>query len=244
MAPHFLGVGAQKAGTTWLYARLAGHPQVFMPAIKEVHFWDLYSDRGLDWYRSLFEPGLNAGQRCGEITPAYAILPPERIAEIRRTFADARLLYVVRNPLERAWSAALMCLERAELEYHEASPQWFIDHFRSAGSRRRGDYETCMRNWLALYPADQWLLLDYGDLARDPRALLRQVAAHIGVDPDWYARRPDAELQTRVHFGPGGSTRAASHRLPDPLREVLADLYAEPIRSFQAYCGRDFGWLT
>ncbi len=50
----FLGIGAQKCGTTWLYERLAQHPQVRFPAGKEIHFWDHHLDRGINWWIAQF----------------------------------------------------------------------------------------------------------------------------------------------------------------------------------------------
>ena len=75
----FLGIGAQKAGTSWLFRWLGAHPRISFPAGKEVHFWDKKRDRGIDWYRGLFDA--DDGKLHGEITPAYACLSPESIAE-------------------------------------------------------------------------------------------------------------------------------------------------------------------
>ena len=94
----FLGIGAQKAGTTWLYERLRWHPGLAFPAGKEIHFWDQFRHYGLDWYRGRFA---DPGRSNGEIMPAYAILAPETIREIHREFPDLWLLHVIRNPIRR-----------------------------------------------------------------------------------------------------------------------------------------------
>src|SRR5258706_3186219 len=126
----FLGIGAQKAGTTWLHEALSLHPALRFPGGKEVHFWDWHRARGVDWYRGLFGAAA-PGVKNGEITPAYALLPVEAIREIREINPALRVIYTLRNPLERAWSAALMVLQRGGMTLEEASDQWFIDHFRS-----------------------------------------------------------------------------------------------------------------
>lgn len=100
---NFLGIGAQKCGTTWLFELLSLHPQVRFPAGKEVHFWDGQRERGVDWYEGLFE-GQPPSVAVGEITPAYAILAPPIIAEVARAFPALRLIYLIRNPIDRAWS--------------------------------------------------------------------------------------------------------------------------------------------
>jgi hypothetical protein len=178
----FLGIGAQKCGTSWLYEHLRLHPQIRFPGGKEIHYWDQPGDRPLSWYTDLF--GQPAGYvRQGEITPAYAILAVETIRRIRELFPEVRLLFLIRNPIERAWSSALMALTRAELSLDEASDQWLIDHFRSRGSLARGDYEQCLRNWLSVFPREQLLLERFEQIWDDPIALLQSCAAHIRVDP-------------------------------------------------------------
>jgi len=71
----FLGIGAQKAGTSWLYEKMSLHPHLAFPGGKEVHFWDKKIKLGIEWYRSRFSGHKFDGKVCGEITPAYSILP-------------------------------------------------------------------------------------------------------------------------------------------------------------------------
>ena len=232
----FLGIGAQKAGTTWLYEQLAQHPQLRFPAGKEIHFWDAQRDKGLDWYRGLFAPAA-PGTRAGEITPAYAILPPAVLGEIRALNPALRMIYVLRNPIERAWSAALMAHERAELELGEASDAWFVDHFRSRGSMQRGDYETCLRNWRAAFDPAQILVLRYEALRDEPRAFLEACCRHLGVEPGFYRER-SAALGTRVGAGPQAPLRPS-------VLPVLRELYRPRIARLAAYLGTDLGaWLA
>jgi hypothetical protein len=140
----FLGIGVQKGGTTWLYHQLARHSQVAFPRGKEVHCWDAAAAPNADEWAALLEPPSRQSRtgrpiKTGEITPAYATLPVEKIAAIKRRCPSIRLFISLRNPLDRAWSAALMGLARVQMLVPEASDQWFFDHFRSATSRARGD---------------------------------------------------------------------------------------------------------
>jgi hypothetical protein len=232
----FLGIGAQKAGTTWLYEALAQHPQVRFPAGKEVHFWDAQRDKGLAWYQALFA-GTAPGTRAGEITPAYAILPPTVLREIRALNPALRAIYVLRNPIERAWSSALMALARAEMELDEASDGWFVDHFRARGSMQRGDYETCLRHWRAAFDPAQILVLRYETLREEPLAFIEACCRHLGVEPGYYRERA-ASLRTRVHAGPPAPLRPS-------LLPVLREIYRPRIASLAAYLGTDLGaWLA
>ncbi len=234
--PDFLGIGAQKAGTTWIHAQLSRHPGVWLPTEKELHYWDRLKDQGLDWYATFFQPA-PAGSRAGEITPSYAILPDPVIAEIRAAIPDAKLIYSVRNPVERAWSSALMALARAEMTLADASDQWFIDHFMSHGSRARGDYEACLRAWLAHYPREAVEIVRFDDIAREPRAVLARLAGHLGLDPTPFAAIDDAALVERVNAGPG-------EVCPPHLAAFLAEYYAPKVRSMERFLGWDLrDWL-
>ena len=229
---HFLGIGAQKSGTSWLYEVLRRHPEVRFPGVKEVHFWDQQRHLGLDWYRGLFAG--NDPRRAGEITPAYAILPAAVIAEVHAAFPAARLIYLIRNPIQRAWSSAKMAVGRAEMRIDEASDRWFCDHFRSAGSLARGDYETCLRAWLAHYPASQLLVLRYEAIASDPEGVAAACCDHLGV-----ARfaEPPAELRQRVFGG-------APEPLRDSLWPELHSIYGARIESLARFLGIDLReWL-
>ena len=235
-APHFIGIGAQKAGTTWLYEALAQHPQVSFPAGKEIHFWDAQRDKGVEWYRSLFAQAA-PGTRAGEITPAYAILPPAVLREIRALNPGLRAIYVLRNPIERAWSAALMALERAEMQADEASDAWFTDHFRARSSMQRGDYETCLRNWRAAFDPAQILVARYETLRDEPLALLAACCRHLDVDAGFYRSRAGA-LPARSGAGPQVALRPS-------LLAVLREIYRPRIRSLATYLGTDLGtWLA
>jgi hypothetical protein len=233
---HFLGIGAQKAGTTWLYEQLSRHPQVLFPAGKEVHFWDRNDEPDPAWYRALFQQEVAPGIRQGEITPAYAFIPRQRIAQIRALYPGLRLIYLIRNPIERAWSSALMALGRAEMQIDEASDQWFIDHFQSRGSLRRGDYETTIRSWTAIYPREQLLVERYESIGSEPRALLLRIAAHLRIDPDFFRTLPAEDLRRKVFAGSG-------HPLRPSLRPVLERLYASRVCSLSDYLGTRLDWL-
>jgi SAM-dependent methyltransferase len=231
----FLGIGAQKAGTTWLYAQLSAHPQVRFPAGKELHFWNNEEERDVAQYKRRFDQPIGGDTRNGEITPAYAILSRERVAEIRSHFPSLRLLYLIRNPIERAWSSALMALSLAEMQIDEASDQWFIDHFRSRGSLRRGDYEACIRTWTSVYPKEQLLIARYEAIQEEPRDLLKSVATHLGIDAGFFSSVSEDTLNRRIF---GGS----AHPLRPSLRAVLERLYGEKVQSLSAYLGMDLGW--
>ena len=225
----FMGIGAQKSGTTWLYESLRGHPQVRFPLGKEVHYWNQYAAQQLDHYLAQFS---GAGFVNGEITPAYAILPLDTIRTIHSVLPALRIVYLIRNPAHRAWSAAGMAVARADLTHDECSDQWFIDHFRSHGSMARGDYETCIRNWREVFPPEQILVMRHDFINQDPLAAVNRVAAHIGLRHGFDASDLP-RLQQRVFEGSGMAIRPR-------LLPVLRDLYARRVDSLARYLQEDF----
>jgi hypothetical protein len=231
----FLGIGAQKAATTWMYEHLQRHPEIRFPGGKEVHFWDLHRGRGVQWWLNIFSQGGSCKQ--GEITPAYALLEESTIREICAIAPELRVFYSIRNPIARAWSAALMALERAEMAFDEASDLWFIDHFKSAGSRHRSDYAVCLRRWRSVFPEDRVHLVFFDDIVGDPCAVLSGIADHLGVDPAFYAGIEPTELSTTVFSGP-------EYDIRPPLLDFLRTLYRRQIEALANEMQRDFKtWL-
>lgn len=107
MLPNFVVIGTTKGGTTSLYEYLRTHPDIFLPATKEPRFFTVEDNwhRGVEWYKSNFDAA--AGETAvGEVSPCYTLYPalsgvPERMA---RLIPNARLVYVVRQPIERMCS--------------------------------------------------------------------------------------------------------------------------------------------
>ncbi|MGD8869483.1 MAG: sulfotransferase, partial [Gemmatimonadales bacterium] len=112
--PNFLGIGAPRAGTTWLNTLLASHPDVFTPTVRdEINFFDYYYERGVEWYETLFpEPESAVRYRAiGEITPQYLECEecPERIFTL---LPDSKLIVMLRHPVARAYSQYGLYVQR------------------------------------------------------------------------------------------------------------------------------------
>lgn len=231
---NFLGIGAQKSGTTWLYTALSEHPNIKFAGGKEVHFWDHRRNLGIEWYTQLFS---NDEYINGDITPAYSFLPIEVIQEIYQIMPHLRLIYLIRNPIERAWSSARMALSRAEMQHEEASDQWFIDHFNSKGSLARGDYETCIRQWRSVFPDKQLLIMRYETIRNHPVLAINKVFNHIGVDTLFEEISDSHKLEAKVFEGDGVALRPS-------LIPVLQEIYLKRIKSLEDYLQEDFSsWI-
>ena len=132
--PDFIGIGAQKAATTWVFKWLKAHPEVgFAPMDKqpgetmadgkvtstwpkELHFVvGPNNARGWDWYLDLFDHTDRPEKTLGEICPRYLIAPPDAIETLQSHCPDVRLLLNLRDPVERDWSAIRMIARRRDV---------------------------------------------------------------------------------------------------------------------------------
>jgi len=226
--PDFLGIGAQKAGTTWLHQNLQHHPELyFPPRIKEIRFFDARFHMSVARYAAFFEP---AGRRVtGDITPGYGALPISRIRFVRRLMPDARLILILRNPIERAWSHALMDLvETKRRRFDDVEPWEFLAHFDSRGARRNGGYIAMLDRWMRVYPEQQLLVAFFEDIRERPQELLLRIFRHLGVsrDVDWET----FPYRDRIKEG-------SAVPLPSQYREHLRGLFAAEIEAVAARLG-------
>jgi len=216
--PQFLGIGGQKCGTTWLDKMLRFHPHLGLPRRKEVHFFDSNYWRGVDWYRFHFR-GMT-GKLRGEITPAYAILPVDRIREVYAVNPAMRLVLILRHPVERAWSQSEMALARNRRRPVADIPEAdFLRHLESEAVLSRSRFSVILRNWLEVFPAEQLHIEFFESIATEPRELLIRILTHIGADP---APMPwqDVPLHQRLNANPGRDIPEKYHAR---LRELLSD---------------------
>ena len=107
--PHFIIIGAAKSGTTTLYKYLSQHPQIYLPQIKEPSFFAKRYHKGVDWYESLFAEA-KTGQLCGEASTPYTHWlshKPEIPQLMAELLPQVKLIYIMRNPIDRAYSQYL-----------------------------------------------------------------------------------------------------------------------------------------
>jgi sulfotransferase family protein len=178
--PTFLVIGAMKAGTTSLYGYLRAHPQVFMATPKELHFFpaDKQWPLGVDWYAAHFDGAGDALAR-GEISPSYSQADqfPGVAARVAQVVPDARLVYLVREPVARLQSMYLheVASGRETLPIEQA----VREHPLYVESSR---YATQLDEYLPYFPRERVLVLTTDALKRDRAATLSRLYRFIGVD--------------------------------------------------------------
>jgi sulfotransferase family protein len=194
MLPNFLIIGAAKGGTTSLYEYLRAHPQVFMSTPKELRFFTVEHewDRGLDWYEAQFADAGDA-LAVGEASVAYSRAPhydgvPERIAKV---LPDVRLVYVLRDPIERM-RAQYQQHVLAGREHRPIESALLEDSYNLDTSR----YAMQIERYLEHVPWDRLLTITSEDLRERRAATLRAVHRFIGVREDWRPPNLDEEFNT------------------------------------------------
>jgi hypothetical protein len=183
--PDFAIVGTMKSGTTSLATWLRRHPDVFMPATKELHFFGQHWDRGLDWYRAQFA-GATDDCVAGEATPGYMFWSGsfDRLAEV---LPDARLIALLRHPVERAYSHWWHLTEVGEERRSFAAAiqderRRKDDTVTRDGYLARGRYHEQLERVAARYPRDRFLVLLFDDLRDEPMETFALCCRFLGVD--------------------------------------------------------------
>jgi hypothetical protein len=181
--PSFMCIGAQKAGTTWLYANLKKHPEIKL-ARKEYHYFDkdakFYTP--LKNYCKYFKSRNN--KISGDITPSYSVLEKDRIKLIKTLMPNLRLIFIMRNPIDRALSAASMRFsKKMKKDINSVSDKDFIDFLSMPGVIKRGRYLQTLENFLTYFNKEQLHIEFYENIKNEPEKLIKRIFSHIQVNP-------------------------------------------------------------
>jgi Sulfotransferase domain len=273
MLPNFLIIGAAKAGTTSLYRYLRCHPEVFMPEKKELQFFPLEFNwnRGVDWYEQHFAGAVRASA-VGEASTTYTRYPysqgvPERIAKI---LPDARLIYLIRHPIERMRSQFQQHVSHGWEQERSIDKALLENPFYLDTSR----YAMQIEQYLEHFPLERIQVLTSDDLRFRRDETMRRVYAFLEVDPGFIppalaqeynaTRRASRPIQQRLQrirviravspITPPAAKRVALRimsrhiapsdvRISDEVRRELEDRVREDVRRLRGYVNHDFdGW--
>ncbi|MFQ3234649.1 MAG: hypothetical protein ACI9C4_000200 [Paraglaciecola sp.] len=174
--PHFVGIGAQRSGTSWLYLCLQEHPNVFMPQ-KEVHYFDkLNETKNIDWYSNLFKNS-DESKITGEITPDY-MFHQDAIAELHKHFSDTKIIIILRNPLERSYSAYNLFKSHGRFQNTDFNEALKAEPFLLEQSL----YFEQIKNVYKYFPKEQVLIKFYDDIATQPLKFYQSVCDFLELD--------------------------------------------------------------
>ena len=254
--PDFIIIGGKKCGTSSLYNYLAEHPNIIPAFRKEVHFFDGAGERRTFLYRAYFPTRLSkrgavrergAGFITGEATPYY-LFHPLVPARVRSIVPRARLIAMLRNPVDRAYShyhhevrsgtEKLSFEEAIERETERLSGEqerMIRDGDYDSLSRRRysylsrGIYVDQLRNWKSHFPKEQLLILRSEDLFADPRMILERTLSFLDLPP---LEREEYSKDNKGSYSD----------MDRSTRDYLVDYFKPHNERLQELLGRDFGW--
>ena len=255
--PQFVLIGAQKGGTSSLYNYITAHPAVVRAATKEIHYFDLNFHRGENWYRGHFPTRRRIAQigrrlgvdaLSGEASPYY-LFHPRVPGRVKALLPEARLMVVLRDPVERAVShhnhevidgfETLDLLDAIEAEPLRLAGE--VERLARSDGRvvsfshqhqsylSRGYYAEQLERWFALFPRERFLIIDSRELFEDPAGVTARAFEFLGL--------PRHELSGYDIAG------ARPHASLDPeLRRRLSEHFAPHNRRLYELLGRHLGW--
>ncbi len=175
--PDFIGIGAMRCGTTWLTDQLRAHPEIYVPEhYKEIHFFDRYFEKGIDWYLANFSAKA-AHQQAGEFTPYY-IRDEQALKRMAETCPDAKLIVSLRNPVERAFSHYIFLKNR-----HDITTSFYETLFDERFDLlRTGLYGSQLQNCLRYYPREKIHVVLFEEIKSVPEKVMTELYDFLGVD--------------------------------------------------------------
>ncbi len=238
--PNFLIIGAMKAGTTALYSYLEQHPQVYMSPVKEPNFFAFESEKmdfqapydqeginrdsitRIEAYRELFD-GVTNEKAIGEASHWY-LYSPKAPGRIRYHIPEAKLIAVLRNPVDRAYSQFLHFVrdgqepitdfaQALQEEEQRISNNWAFGRYAS-----RGFYYAQLKRYFDTFDRDQIKVYLHEDLSADLMGVLRGTFGFLGVDETFV---PEISVKPNVSGIPKSRALHTLFTRPTRIKAVL-----------------------
>lgn len=257
LVPDFIVIGAQRCGTTSLFRALEQHPQVVRPTLnKGINYFDMNYDRGERWYRSHFPLALTAQRRAPRQLPTatfeasgYYMFHPMAVERIARDLPEVKIVAMLRDPVERAYSAWKhesargfdhMSFEEAIAQEPErttgerdrmiADPQFQSFSYRHHSYTARGHYAEQLQRFYDRFSASKIHVLYSETFFAKPEQEFDRLAGFLGVQPaggitfDQHNARPS---------GP----------MPGRTRETLTQIYGAEVERLGRLVGHKPPWF-
>ncbi len=255
--PDFLCVGAQKGGTSWLYRQLALHPDFWMPPVKELHYLDnlsrtkrlspprlrdehdvcfLESMRrlsaqqyiDLENYGRLFKH--KGALLSGDISPAYSILSEEVIERVVRYFPNLKVIFLARDPVERAWSQLSMGVRLGRISPFDATDSGeVIRNLLNPGVLLRSHPSKIVARWRRHVCPELFRIYLFDELERNPTELRRSILHFLGSNSD----KPSGQLRADHN----SDVSKEKLRLTDKVRSRVAEFFKDELKACAAELG-------
>jgi hypothetical protein len=242
-------VGAQKAGTTQLYAHMVKHPRCYGAAEKDVDYFSTHGKRAVGWYRSRFPWRRRVWRRQGhvlEASPSY-LSSPSALRKMQTVLPNARIVVLLRDPVSRAFShyqdvrargaesRSFAAAVEQEIRANAFPAQWGIALRDGAepmsGYVARGYYALQLELLNKMYRRSRILVLDSENLFADTAATCNRVFDYMGLE--------DFDVEPGEIFGRG----FYQERIDPRVAELLREHYRPYDEMLQEWLGQSFAWM-
>ena len=255
--PDFLCVGAQKAGTSWLYGQLERHPDFWMPPVKELHYLNslnrtrrFHPPRCRDQRDTCFLDGMknlsalsyinleNYGRLfeqkgslvSGDISPAYSTVSDEIIQRVVSSFPNLKVIFLARDPVERAWSQLSMGVRLGTISPFDATDaDEVIRNLLNPGVLLRSHPSKIVARWRRYVRPDFFRIFFFDDLQKNPAELRRSILQFLGADPN----KPSGGLKADENQ----DAKTRKLRLTDKVRSSVAKFFEDELKA----CATELG---
>ena len=187
----FIGIGAQRTGTSWTYACLYEHPEICAP-VKEIHFFSRPRfEKGREWYEAHFARCAEKTKR-GEFSTSY-LYSDDAAARIQTYYPDVKLVVILRDPITRAYSQYGNAVKGGEVSETMTFTE-YCAHEKSA--LEQGLYAAQLQRYFDRFDRSQVLVLFHEDIDVDKRAFIRRIYEFLGVRADFVPSMLERRINT------------------------------------------------
>lgn len=216
--PNLLGIGAQRAGTTWLDGILRTHPNVYMSRYKkEVKFFDVWYDEGLNWYESYFpDKDISESHEVIREFTALYLYSKNVPGRIKKHITDAKLMVSLRNPVDRTYSHYGLRIRDQGIQ---TDFRTFIE--QNPEVIERGRYARYLRRYFDHFDRDQVLVVVFEHSIEDPERAHRKIGDFLDIPADLFSVPEQRQNSSYIARYP--RLRAAVRRVGVALRRCGID---------------------
>jgi hypothetical protein len=231
--PDFIVIGVAKAGTTSLYDYLNDHPMIKMPETKEIHFFDEGYDQGIESYLKHFPKKKTLEYPLsGDVTPRYFVKKnvPKRV---KNHFPDVKLILLLRNPVDRAFShykQHLFPKTGDSFEKHLAREFLKLSNKKNKEDLpllQRGFYVKHLKEWLKIFPKEQILVLIAEDFYKNTQESMNMIYEFLNIASYQHKSFPISNEGVYKGIALHEKTRALLEDFYKPYNEELQSLFDE-----------------
>lgn len=224
--PNFLIIGAARAGTTSIYHQLSSHQDVYMPVKKEPQYFTVNWGKGFEWYGSLFSERRGEGA-VGEASVSYSYpMYEDAPKKIKEALPECRIIYILRNPVERTYSHYLYMKNYAMVEREE---------FRAAIEKNpvylgASAYDKVIENYRNYFDEERMHIVIFERYVKDSEEALRKMFEFVGVDGDKFSNKGDVKTNESFQYRSETLMKAYRRFSVSRVRQAMEPLLPQKIR--------------